>query len=220
MAFTSTGVNLDQSLANSNHGVYTYRIKGQLTHRIGNLLPQHGERPKFCQIFFMDDEDEQADVRQHIFQMPGSRDNFRDLNNILRESSNPYVEVFKQARESQAPNLAIKIAQSTPDPRRYNAPSVSEVHFVSNVKVAALIVDSEEVNQGRDIILTKVQGPLQRISSTHQGYDPLSYPLLFPRGEPGWHSDMRRRSGSHKLSLMDYQKYYLQSRRGGLYFSF
>ena len=129
MAFTSTGVNVDQTLANANHGVYTYRIKGQLTHRIGSLLPQQGERPKFCQIFFMDDEDEQADIRQEAFQIPGSRANFRILNNILREASNPYVEIFKQAREIQAPNLTIKLAQNTPDPRRYNAPSVSEVRF-------------------------------------------------------------------------------------------
>ena len=127
MAFTSTGVNVDQTLANANHGVYTYRIKGQLTHRIGSLLPQEGERPKFCQIFFMDDEEEQANIRQEVFQMPGSRANFRTLNDILRESSNPYVEIFRQAREIQASNLAIKIAQKTPDPRRYKAPSVSEV---------------------------------------------------------------------------------------------
>lgn len=129
MAFTSTGVNVDQTLANANHGVYTYRIKGQLTHRIGSLLPQEGERPKFCQVFFMDDEDEQAELRQEVFGMQGSRANFRTLNDILNSSGNPYVDIFKQAREIQAPNLAIKIAQNTPDPRRYNAPSVSEVRF-------------------------------------------------------------------------------------------
>ncbi len=35
LAFTSTGANVDQTLANQRAGVYTYRIQGELMHQIG-----------------------------------------------------------------------------------------------------------------------------------------------------------------------------------------
>jgi hypothetical protein len=60
-AFTSLGVNLDHNLANSTEGMYTFRISGQMYHRIGSLLPQSEQNePKFAQIYFQDPEYDQA----------------------------------------------------------------------------------------------------------------------------------------------------------------
>jgi hypothetical protein len=52
LAFTSVGANLDTSVA--QHGNYTYRLRGELYHRMGSLLPQHGEAPKFAQLYISD----------------------------------------------------------------------------------------------------------------------------------------------------------------------
>jgi hypothetical protein len=46
LAFTSMGANLDTSVAQLDN--YTYRLRGELYHRMGSLLPQPGEAPKFA----------------------------------------------------------------------------------------------------------------------------------------------------------------------------
>jgi hypothetical protein len=51
-AFTSVGANLDTSVAQP--GNYTYRLCGELYHKMGSLLPQPGEAPKFAQLYISD----------------------------------------------------------------------------------------------------------------------------------------------------------------------
>ncbi len=46
LAFTSVGANLDTSVAQL--GNYTYCLCSELYHRMGSLLPQPGEAPKFA----------------------------------------------------------------------------------------------------------------------------------------------------------------------------
>ncbi len=52
LAFTFVGANLDTSVAQP--GNYTYRLRGELYHRMGSLLPQPGEAPKFAQLYIND----------------------------------------------------------------------------------------------------------------------------------------------------------------------
>lgn len=208
MAWTSVGADVDQSMANARDGIYTYRIHGQLSHKIGSLIPAQGEQAKFGQIYFLD-EQEQASRRAELFE-GSNAGTFDLLNNILEEAGNPYLAVYKQAREHiGAANLKIRIAREAAllDPRRYNTPTVSEV--------AALIVDEEGIN-GRDLILSTRDGPLRRIYSSNQGYNSLAYPLLFPNGAPGWHHSLLRSCGRKKITLMDYTKYFLQCRDDGM----
>jgi hypothetical protein len=51
LAFGSIGANIDHSLANQQDGIYTFRIRGQMSHRIGSAQAIEGERPQFSQIF-------------------------------------------------------------------------------------------------------------------------------------------------------------------------
>jgi hypothetical protein len=102
---------------------------------------------------------------------------------------NPYVEVFKMARDMMATEgvpMDLKlhlIAFRTKDARRYNVPTADEV--------AALMVgdDSEAVDRC-DVVLAQQVGPFQRISELHVGYMALHYSLLFPYGEDGWHPNI------------------------------
>lgn len=43
----------------------TFRVQGQVCHRIGSLLPTEGQQPTFLQIYFVGDENDQAERRMH-----------------------------------------------------------------------------------------------------------------------------------------------------------
>ena len=44
LSFTSIGVKVDQEVTGTS-GVYTFRIHGNMYHRIGTLLPPNSETP-------------------------------------------------------------------------------------------------------------------------------------------------------------------------------
>jgi len=52
LAFTYVGANLDTSVAQP--GNYTYRLRGELYHKMGSLLPQPSKAPKFAQLYISD----------------------------------------------------------------------------------------------------------------------------------------------------------------------
>jgi hypothetical protein len=103
---------------------------------------------------------------------------------------NPYVEVFKMARDMMAiegapMDLKLRlIASRTKDARRYNVPTADEV-------VALMVGDGSEAIDRRDVVLVQQAGPFQRIFELHVGYMALHYPLLFPYGEDGWHLNIQ-----------------------------
>jgi hypothetical protein len=104
------------------------------------------------------------------------------ITNILRE--NPYSKQFRslgQAENLDDYRLILNLDQRL-DQRTYNAPITSEV--------AAVWVEGNEIanNFHKHVVLHGNNSEIQSIKSYYGCYDPLSYPLLFPRGELGWHS--------------------------------
>jgi hypothetical protein len=70
------------------------------------------------------------------------------------------------------------------DQRVYNAPITSEV-------AAVWIEGNERRNTfDKNIILHGKNNEIQGIRSYHGCYDPLSYPIFFPRAELGRHPDI------------------------------
>jgi hypothetical protein len=57
--------------------------------------------------------------------------------------------------------------------------------------VTLMVGDGSEAVDNRDVVLAQQAGPFQRISELHVGYMALHYPLLFPYGEDGWHSNIQ-----------------------------
>ncbi|CAG8577257.1 12311_t:CDS:2 [Cetraspora pellucida] len=47
-AFTSLEANVDKTLANFKHGIYTFHIQDALYHLIGSLLPESGNSAQFA----------------------------------------------------------------------------------------------------------------------------------------------------------------------------
>jgi hypothetical protein len=103
---------------------------------------------------------------------------------------NPYVEVFKMARDMMATegapmDLKLRlIAFRTKDARQYNVPTADEV-------AALMVGDGSEAVDRRDVVLAQQASPFQRISELHVKYMALHYPLLFPYGENGWHPNIQ-----------------------------
>jgi hypothetical protein len=182
LAFTSFGAKVDESVI-GGPGPYSFRIQGELYHKIGSLCPVEGQRPQFAQLYFHDTEHER---QNHHAVMPLFDPTTLDRLLTMMFNINPYVEAFKMARDMMATegapvDLKLRlIASRTKDARRYNVPTADEV-------IALMVGDGSEAIDRRDVVLAQQVGPFQRISELHVEYMALHYLLLFPYGEDGWH---------------------------------
>ena len=192
----------------------TFKVQGQVYHLIGSLLPQN--EPKFLQIYFVSNYNEQAHIRHDNF--PGLNINLiSQLQNMLHQV-NPYVRSFKAAIDSipQGQNNNYKViikADRRPVGEhrgRYNAPVADEV--------AVILVDQE--SDRRDIVLRTHDDRLQRIYETHRAYDALQYPLIYVHGEDGYNFGLyqvnpstRITNYNKKLSALQFYSYQMQIRR-------
>ena len=187
-SFSSLGVSkIDQSVYGPQ-GIYTFRIQGQLCHRIGSLLPPPGKDPAFSQIYIYD-SDSMRQAQQRMSHHP----NLLDINTVLLlqamlQQCNPYIEIFQTAGERLAEHsnisLRIKLMDHPHyDSRQYNHPTAHEITVI-------MVGTGDQPTATRDIVLQGRQYGLQRIRETHSSYNPLRYPLLFPFGEQGWHIGM------------------------------
>jgi hypothetical protein len=151
-------------------------------HRIGSLLPQHDAQPQFCQLYIYDTTN-QLQHRQNI--MPTlDPDILHELQTMLSKV-NPYAQTLGSIRDLVSNNptqtLHLRIlAKRSKDARTYNIPTGNEV-------AAIMVGDGSEDVDHRDVIVQDRQGGLQRISELHATYMPMSYALMFPYGEDGWH---------------------------------
>jgi hypothetical protein len=150
------------------------------------MCPIEGQHPHFAQLYIHDTESE-CQNRHAV--MPSLDPTTLDRLLTMMYNINPYVEVFKMARDMMATkgapiDLQLHfITSRTKDARRYNVPTA--------VEVATLMVgDGSEAVNRRDIIVAQQVGLFQRISELHVGYMALHYSLLFPYGEDGWHSNI------------------------------
>jgi len=196
LAFTSLGAKVDESVTRGP-GPYCFRIQGELYHKIGSLCPAEGQRPQFAQLYIHDTKYEHQN--RHVV-MPSLKPTTLDWLLTMMYNINPYVEMFKMARDMMATEGApidLKlcfIASRTKDARRYNVPTADEV-------VTLMVGDGSEVVDRRDVILAQQDGPFQRISELHPGYMALHYPLLFPYGEDGWHPNISLNGVIHDADL-------------------
>jgi hypothetical protein len=185
LVFNLLGAKVDESVT-GGPGPYSFRIQGEFYHRIGSLCPAEGQRPQFAQLYIHDMEREHQN--RHAV-MPSLDPTTLDRLLGMMYNINPYVEVFKMARDMMAiegPPMDLKlhlIACRTKDAHRYNVPTVDEV-------AALMVGDGSEVVDRRDVVFARQAGPFQRISELHVGYMALYYPLLFPYGEDGWHPNI------------------------------
>ncbi len=107
-----------------------FRIQGELYHKIGSLCLAEGQRPQFAQLYIHDTESERQN--RHVV-MPLFDLMTLDRLLTMMYNINPYVEMFKMARDMMAiegapTDLKLRlIASRIKDARRYNVPTADEV---------------------------------------------------------------------------------------------
>jgi hypothetical protein len=132
LSFVSLRVNLDTLVQNSRMGAYCFRIHGGLYHRIGSLLPEENESPKYAQIYIYDSSENshQTQLSNRLSVVSHINRQTLDMLQSIMININPYITAFKNMKEfvDRNPELVSDVrfvlkAEGTPDPRRYNAPS-------------------------------------------------------------------------------------------------
>ena len=196
----------------------TFKVQGQVYHLVGSLTPSPGSEPSFLQIYFIENYQEQfqrrlssqSDAVRNAVEQPL----LMALQHMLHDV-NPYIRDLKTAFERGLVNDSHKIVirpDKVPEGehrRRYNAPQASEI--------AVLLLDQDA--NCRDIVLSTRDDTLRRVSETNRAYDSLQYPLLFPRGEDGYHLELRlcdpqsKEPFDTKMSPLQYYAYRLMQRQ-------
>ncbi|XP_019172007.1 PREDICTED: uncharacterized protein LOC109167446 [Ipomoea nil] len=188
------------------------------------LLPQHGNQPKFAQLYIHDTENEInnriGSVRKNNDKDSIHVDVVSDIKNVLDEN-NVLVKSFRNAKTQIESNTCVEIkmrliGKRNKDARTYNLPTVSEV--------AALIVGDLDPTMGeRDILVETRSGLLKRISELHPSYLPLQYPILYPYGEDGYREDIQlcrdsniQTNGRHRISAREFFSFRIHERPGEL----
>ena len=208
------------------HGPYCFRVHGQVYHTIGGLRPQAGEAPRFAQILIMDTGEAAQELAGRTVNRDCQEHTFALLHELLK-TINPYARAFKMMSEvsdAEAQRARSEGRDSRPvrmvfeqnpseDQRRCNAATANEVAVV-------YVGDDDQIPGERLLVIHEISGGLRNISYLDKRCDPLTYPLLFPQGEDGWHPDMERQnptsSRRSRVTQKDYYSFLLFS-RGGIF---
>jgi hypothetical protein len=98
LAFTSLGAKVDESVTRGTRP-YSFRIQGELYHKIGSLCLVEGHHPQFSQLYIYDTKNKRQN--RHAL-MPSLDPTMLDRLLTMMYNINPYVEVFKMARDMMA----------------------------------------------------------------------------------------------------------------------
>lgn len=173
----------------------TFKIQGQIYHRIGSLLPLPDDESRFVHIYFMGVKEKETNQRCSVSKGT-KREIISSLQKMLHKH-NVLIKNFKMALKRMPLNdhhIVIR-ADKTPageHQRRFNAPTIDEI---------VVIIVGTECDK-RDIILHGRDSHLQRVSETHRWYDALQYPLLFWRGEDGYNFKIMQNNPNSSTSTL------------------
>ena len=161
LAFTSLGVKVDGSVTGTT-GPYSFRVHGELCHRMGSLLPEDPTMEKSYAQLYVHDPDEALNIRQH--RNPECDRSIMSELQAMLHNVNPFVSLYQhafQVMSAKPPEEHRRIAvrlhlKDGADGRRYNLPTANEI--------AAIVPGNgeENVSSDRDIILRLTGGSLKR----------------------------------------------------------
>ncbi|XP_057376187.1 uncharacterized protein LOC130697273 [Daphnia carinata] len=196
-AFASLGANISSP---TGRGPYCFRIHGQVYHNTTTVGP-NTNNPKYADLYFIDAA-QASEFRSSFSSNAGCcRNLMEELDAMLREK-NPYAAIYKMMRQvleeeyrraqhenlpHQTVGMIISSDRKNLDKRRYNSPMINEI---------AVIFKSSngEPPAKRDIrghlFIPVVGRKFIQIDTQQPMCDPMTYPLLFPNGDDGWHVNM------------------------------
>ena len=130
---------------------------------------------------------------------------YRNMAEVERE------EQVRAGQENRPPSVVSMVMREGDDRRRDNAPLHQEV--------AAIFVGNDGAPPAaRDIVVYPRDQPLRHISHISCNIDPMMYPIIFPRGEPGWDENLnhvreRATAVRNRLTQLEYYIYRIAIRR-------
>ncbi|XP_012841137.1 PREDICTED: uncharacterized protein LOC105961450 [Erythranthe guttata] len=182
-SFTLLGVKLDKDLASAKHGVYTFRAQGMVYHDLPGLTPNEAGPTNF-QLYFVETEKE---IENRLKILDNSELSEPIINKVMKIMEvNPYARLFRTLKDYPSmDNVQLHISKDVRlDQRVYNSPTADQV--------AAIWVEGNDphIPAERDIVVHARSGHKHRIKHYYGCYDPMQYPLLFPKGDTGWHQNI------------------------------
>ncbi|KAM0827975.1 hypothetical protein ACQ4PT_067855 [Festuca glaucescens] len=173
-AFTSMGATVDRS-ENSGGGPNIFKISGSVCHRIGSLLPQPGNAPKFAELYMYhggDEVDNRIQALRKDDKIEGTLDKaiVKGLE-VMLDTHNSLVKKFRMAKqvlaENEFANVSIHIvAPGLTDGPQFNLPSmldvIGKISHVSDVVPVQSLYQTEASNT-RTIVLTNLLGAELRL---------------------------------------------------------
>ena len=188
-------------------------FQGKVHQRVGPLLPENGEPPRFAQLYVNDPASEETCRYRNIVLPSSVSRSEREkigvlLDTVQRELQrvNPFIKDFKQIMELNDEDIVSgKIIITARKPtgeheRRYNRQlNLQEVSILTN-------------SQPNDLVLQKRGGGLKTISDLNPKGMPLHFTLLFPYGTYGWDQDTMHVDGKRRVTPREFFVYYLFTR--------
>ncbi|CAG8682306.1 17755_t:CDS:2 [Dentiscutata erythropus] len=164
----------------SGRGPYAYKISEQIYHFLGPAQPSIGDVPIFEQLYFLETADAQACRSNNPVNVGLDSRLLSLLDLTLRQVQQEEHDI---ATEQGCQPLEVQMIFENDhhlDQRRYNTPHVNEV--------AAIFVGPEEHRfPSHCLAVHPRSNQLKTIPVINADCDPMSYPMLFPRGDKGWH---------------------------------
>jgi len=161
LAFTLLGVEVDNSVNEGGGGPPTFRIHGELCHRLSSLIPHHGTRLTYAQLYIYDPHEAlEYQMQRNATLDPIIMESLQTL--IL--THRPWARIFKHAvdvfQEIQCETVSIRLtANGNRDRRRWNLPTADEVAVV-------ILGDGTQSYGRRDIVGHHRDGLLRRIRNS------------------------------------------------------
>uniref|UniRef100_A0A1J3EVC3 Helitron helicase-like domain-containing protein n=1 Tax=Noccaea caerulescens TaxID=107243 RepID=A0A1J3EVC3_NOCCA len=149
-----------------------------------------GQEPRFLQLYIVDTANEVTNRIKNLSQTTSSgplqESIVKQLIDML-DSNNHLCQIFRKARDRYENNgteeFTIRLIAQQGKGKQYDLPDTNEV--------AGLIVGDMSTTTGyKDVILQFQSSHLQEIKDDHPLYMSLQYPVLFPFGEYGYHTEI------------------------------
>ena len=189
-------------------------FEGKVCQRIGPLLPEEGDEPKFAQLYVHDPATEQTNRLKNM-NLPKSLSKneigimellLLKLQDMLKRV-NPFVKDIMHICEIGEDELtdgkliiSCKERPTGSHERRYNLQqSLSEVSVLTNCLPG-------------DMIIRKRGGGLEEIYDIHPSAQPLHFVLLFPFGTKGYHADIKQADMKKRVSPREFFTFHINMR--------
>nr|CAD2194820.1 unnamed protein product [Meloidogyne enterolobii]CAD2208164.1 unnamed protein product [Meloidogyne enterolobii] len=197
LAFASISVGHQDS---SHHGSVCFMLNGEFSRRISSMFPGP-LTPSFSQLYILD-ANEALDIRTKNTQYGGDRVNkktLQDLDTLLR-TTHPFARnyinfhtQYERILQQDGPDAVSKFRftlleeRNVPAPIRDRTAHPRQVNLPDEKAMFSIWTESTDPPLLKGVYITDLQGSLFEIKPYNPIVDTLTYPLLFPNGDDGFH---------------------------------